>query len=86
MQVARSDLFSTKDGIRKPVFALRMENIPERVTLSFTKKEFVDAVVFGKLGVANKAKTIGNSHRKATLVFMTRLPPEIQELLVKGIT
>ena len=84
-QIARGDLFyTTKKGDKKAVFAFRIENVPQCIDLSFTKKEFVDAVVFGKLGVANTSKTIGNSHKKATLVFMAELPNELQDKLKDG--
>ena len=84
-QVARSDLtYNTKDGQKIPVFAIRLENVPEEVQLSFTKKEFVNAIVFGKFGVSNKLKTIGHTHQKATLVYMTKLPADTQDLLKKG--
>ena len=65
------------------MFALCIEDVPEQTKFSF-RKELVDAVVFGKLGVANTAKTIGNSHRKATLVFMDALPQQVQDKLRKG--
>ena len=84
-QVARSDLFyTTKDGDKKSFFAVYIEGIQERVELSFNKKEFVDAVAFGKLRIANKAKMIGTCHQKATLVYMSALPQVTQDLLTKG--
>ncbi len=38
------------------IFAFRYENIPKTIELSFSKTQFTDAMMFGKLGTPNKKK------------------------------
>jgi hypothetical protein len=63
---ARADLkFTQLNGSSEKVFTFRYKNV--KSNLSFCKKDFLNAVAFGKLGETNKRKTIGPSHEKCTL-------------------
>lgn len=67
------------------VFAFRYENIKDTSKVSFTKKDFANAVAFGKFGATNKRKTIfGSSHEKCTVVFLRCLPDDLREVVVQG--
>ena len=45
--------------------------------IRFSKREFVEAVVFGRLGEANKCKQFGTKHEKCTLVYLDKLPDQL---------
>ena len=80
---ARADLkFTLPNGSTEKVFTFRYENVKGQ--LSFSKKQLLNAVAFGKLGVTNKRKTIGTSHDKCTLVFLSSLPAEVQQKVIEG--
>ena len=80
---ARADLsYTLPNGDMEDVLAFRYENVPKQ--LSFSKREFVNAVSFGKLGQANRRKQIGSSRDKCTLVFLSHLSEELKAIVVRG--
>ena len=65
----RADLsYTLPSGDTEAVFAFRYENVNKPLT--FSKKEFVNSVAFGQLGVTNRRKQIGTSRDKCTLIFL----------------
>ena len=80
---ARADLtYTLPTGEVEPVLAFRYENVTK--PLSFSKKEFVNSVAFGKLGQSNRRKQIGQSRDKCTLVFLKRLGEDLQQKVKTG--
>lgn len=75
--------YTLPTGEIEKVLAFRYENITQ--PLSFSKKEFVNSVAFGKLGIPNRQKQIGASRDKCTLVFLKCLSDELREKVIKGI-
>ena len=75
--------FTTSEGETEAVFTFRYENV-NATNLSFSKKQFVNAVLLGKLGVSNKRKTVGDSHDKCTLVFLRCLPDDLHKKVTQG--
>ena len=76
--------FTGANGISEEVFAFRYENVKHPDMLSFSKKDFVNAVAFRKLGVANTRKTVCGAHAKCTLVFLRCLPEDTLDKLLQG--
>ena len=80
---SRSKVYTVRlNGSSEKVFTFRYENV--KSNLSFCKKAFLNAVAFVKLGETNKRKTIGPSHEKCTLVYLSSLPDEIQQKIADG--
>ena len=79
----RADLsYTLPTGDTEAVFAFRYENVNR--PLSFSKKEFVNSVAFGQLGVTNRRKQIGTSRDKCTLIFLRCLSEELRSKVIKG--
>ena len=81
---ARGDLqFMQKGAVSRKVSTLRYENIPQDVvnTIHFSKREFTDTVVFGRMGVSNK---FGCRQEKCTLVYLDSLPGDLATQLQRS--
>lgn len=70
-------------GDTEAVFAFRYENVNK--PLSFSKKELVNSVAFGQLGLSNRRKQIGTSRDKCTLIFLRCLSEELRSKVIRGI-